>query len=522
MNFQLLIFLTNLVLIIVFFSLVAKNIKTGFKKLEKNTLVLLFLIFLIGFALRIPLPPSHIMTDEYYYMEAAKNILRTGEPVLCQYIDAGVESCSLIFKPLLFPFLLSLSFLFLGVNSSAAISVSVVAGTLSIILIFFLARLLFGGKETGLWSALLLALNPLHITWSKTAETNVTSLFLTLLIFVLFLFYFRVRDRNILLLGLFTTVFAVNLRPENGMLLVLVFLLFCLFGPDTLKMGFRKMRGREFWVWGAALVIMLVPYSIFLFHVLTTGEGYICSGGKCYPALFSLEAVRNNWGVYGLFSLFSFNFHPLILSLLVLVSFLFMKKRLKEFVFLWVFFLFFYSVVLANHLVHIRYLIPLYLTLTVLAGFSLSQVRVHVKEYTKSIEVVVFLILIVASFFPYIMRAEQIEPASFLETNLSEMVEKDVKEGCYVVAENPSVLNSKRDIRVVRAEYATEHPETLNRIIKNSNCVFLLADIFYRVSWKLNKVENFNKINRTYKLSPYKAYSPHFLEFQLYNVTLKQ
>ncbi|MCK4335913.1 MAG: hypothetical protein KAW40_04285, partial [Candidatus Aenigmarchaeota archaeon] len=65
MNFQLLIFLANLILILVFFSLIIKHVKAGFRKIGRNTLILLFLIFLTGLALRIPITPSHMMTDEY-------------------------------------------------------------------------------------------------------------------------------------------------------------------------------------------------------------------------------------------------------------------------------------------------------------------------------------------------------------------------------------------------------------------------------------------------------------------------
>lgn len=513
MNFQILIFLVNLILILAFFSLIIKHVKSGFKKTGRNTLILLFLIFLAGLALRIPITPYHAMTDEYYYMEAAKNILKTGEPTQCSYVDVNIEHCSLFLKPLTFSFILSLVFLFFGVNSLAAISVSVLFGSLSIILIFSLAYLLFRQREIGLWSALLLALNPMHITWSKTAETNISSLFFTMLVFVLFLYYFRVRDKKILLLGLLTTTFAVNIRPENGILLILVLLLSYLFGRNLLKLEVKKIRNKGFWIWVAIFIIMLIPYFIYLSNVMSSNL-HLCSGGKCYPQLFSLDAVKNNWGTYGLLSLFSYTFHPLILSLLALLSFLFARKKLKELVFLWVFFLFFYFVVIANNLVHVRYVIPLYAPITILAGFSLFWLNQYLKKYLKLFAVLIFLILILVSFYPYTLETTSIHPVAVLETMLPEMVEKDIQKECYVIAENPGILNSKAEIKTVPTGYALENPQILDNIIKNSKCTFFLADMYYPSG-------KFNKINQTYKLTLYKEYSYDYIKFQLYNLTFK-
>jgi len=521
MNFQLLIFLLNLILIMVFFSLIIKHVKHGFKKTGRNTLILLFLIFLIGFALRIPAVPFHMMTDEFYYMEAAKNIIKTGEPNLCSYSDVEIESCSLIFKPLMFPFILGLIFLFFGVNSFAVISVSVIFGTLSIVLIFLLAYLLFKEREIGLWSALLLALNPMHITWSRTAETNIISLFFTLLTFVLFLYYFRVRDKKILSLGLLTTAFVINIRPENGLLLILVPLLFYLFDHDMLELGIKNMRNKEFWIFSVIFIMMLLPYFIFLSNTIAS-HGYTCSSGKCYSQLFSLDAVKNNWEMYGPLSLFSHTFHPMVLSFLALLSLLFMRDNKKEAIFLWVFFLSFYFVVIANNLVHIRYIIPLHVPMTILAGFSLFCLNGYLKKYLKLFAVLVFLVLIVASFYPYVLKTTSNgNHIMVLETMLPEMIESDIQEDCYVIAENPSILNSKADIKTVRAEYALENPKILDNIIKNSECTFLLADMYYKFSGNFDRRANFDKISQTYKLIPYREYSYDSIKFELYNLTSK-
>ncbi|UCC91391.1 MAG: glycosyltransferase family 39 protein [Candidatus Aenigmatarchaeota archaeon] len=521
MNFQLLIFLANLILMLVFFLLIVKHVKAGFKKIGRNTLILLFLIFLIGLALRIPLTPYHIMTDEYYYMEVAKNILKTGEPDLCAYINIDTESCRLYMKPPLFPFILSLVFIFFGVNSLAAISVSVAAGSLSIILIFLLAYLLFRKREVGLWSAFLFALNPIHITWSKTAETNVTSLFLTLLVFVLFLFYFRVRDKKILFLGLFTTMFAVNLRPENGVLIILVFLLFYLFDCDPLKLVIKNLKNKEFWVWGAVLMVILIPNLIFVSDNLFKPSLYVCQENGCYNQIFSLEAAKNNWEMYGLLSFFSHNFHPLILGSLALLSFLFIRGYKKELTFLWAYFLSFYLMFITYNFAGARLLIPLYLAIAVLAGFSLFRLRGCLEKYLKFFAVLFLLILTAVSFYPHILETTWTNPMLASETMLPEMVEKDVRSECYVLAEMPSILNSKTDIKTIPTEYALDNPQTMENIIKDSDCTFFLEDTFYIAEGIFYNIENFDKINQTYKLTPYKEYSLYNIKFHLYNLALK-
>lgn len=519
MNFQILVFSINLILILVFFLLIIKNIKADFKKIGKNILILLFLIFLIGLALRIPIIPYHVMTDEYDYMEAARNIVKTGEPNHCFYIDIETESCLPFLRPMMFPFILSLAFILFGTSSLTAIGISVLFGSLCIILIFLLAYLLFKQKEIGLWSALLLALNPMHIFWSKTAETHVTSIFFILLVFVLFLYYFRVRDKKILLLGLLTTTFALNIRPENGMLLILVFLLSYLFGRDLLRLEIKKIRNKGFWIWVAILIIMLVPYFIFLSNTIV-GQRYTCTGDICYPQIFSLDAIKNNWEIYGPFSFFSYTFHPLVLSLLVLLSFFFIRGNKKELVFIWMFFLFFYFMVITMNLADVKYMTLLYPPITILAGFSLFWLNRYLKKYLKLFVVLVFLILILASFYPYTLETTRVDPLATLETMLPEMIERDIRNECYVLAESPGILNSKTEIKTVPTGYALENPQTLDNIIKNSNCTFFLMDVFYN-SDRFNKTANFDKINQMYKLTLYKEYSYDSIKFQLYDLTFK-
>ncbi|NIO20157.1 MAG: hypothetical protein GTN76_05280 [Candidatus Aenigmarchaeota archaeon] len=520
MNFQLLIFLANLILILVLFSLIIKHVKLGFKKIGRNTLIFIFLIFLVGLALRVPFEVQHIMTDEYAYMGVAKNILKRGEPSLCSYTDIETESCPMYLKPIMFSFILSLAFLIFGVSSLAAISVSVLFGSLSIILIFLLAYLLLRETEIGLWSALLLALNPIHIAWSKTAETSITSLFFIMLVFVIFFCYLRVRYNKVLLLGLFVTAFAVNMRPENIILLIMLIFLFYMFGRDLLKPEIKKIMNKKFWVWGAILIVMMIPYFTFLSDAMG-GNKYLCSGDECYSQIFSLDTAKKNWEMYGLLSFFSYRFHPLIVSFLVLLSLLFIRKNFKEILFLWVYFLLFYTIFIMFNYLTSRHLLPLYLSLSVLAGFAIFQLNVYLKKYTKWFTFLIFLVLITASFYPYVLRTGNVNPFVALESALPEMLEKDISEECYVLAETPCIINSKTEIKTVSTGYALKNPQKLDNIIKNSKCTLFLVDWYYKNIFAFDRKENFDKINQTYDLNLYKEYSYDSVKFQLYNLSFK-
>jgi 4-amino-4-deoxy-L-arabinose transferase-like glycosyltransferase len=160
----------------------------------------LLIILLIAVFTRIIIPPFHLMyTDEFDYILAAKNILLNGHPG--EY-----------FRPIGWPFILSIIFRFSGVNNWVALYASIIFGVLTIVIIFFLGFILSRDYRIGLIASLFFALLPYHIVWSRSAETNAFSIFLITLIMLFYFLYIQYRTQPLLWLFLLNVSFATQVR----------------------------------------------------------------------------------------------------------------------------------------------------------------------------------------------------------------------------------------------------------------------------------------------------------------------
>ena len=106
-----LIALESFLLFLIFFWINKSYIKDILSEIDKKTWVFLFFVVISAFILRLVIPPlQHIMyIDEPWYMEAAKNML--------QNFSQGDYP-----KSIGWPFILSISFLFLTDNSNILIN----------------------------------------------------------------------------------------------------------------------------------------------------------------------------------------------------------------------------------------------------------------------------------------------------------------------------------------------------------------------------------------------------------------
>lgn len=133
--------------------------KLSGKKEFLTYLLIIFVIVSFGFYLRATnLTEPSFVDDEYLHVYAAKSILGSEEPTL--------PSGEIYDRAILYTYLVAFSFKVLGVNEYAARIPSVIFGTLSIILVFFIGRRLFG-TLVGIISAFLVAFVPLEIAWSR-------------------------------------------------------------------------------------------------------------------------------------------------------------------------------------------------------------------------------------------------------------------------------------------------------------------------------------------------------------------
>lgn len=164
-------------IILLFFNI--KHLVSPFKNINKNTWLLLFLIFLLGFYLRNSEYWLGIHTDGYVSQEAAHYWLVQGKFVKGCALD-NIHNCKLhqqVLVPAGFPFLISLFSLFFGFHSLNASIISALLSSLTIILTFLIAYLIFQKEDIGLVAALIFSLIPLNILESQSGASRPTGLF---------------------------------------------------------------------------------------------------------------------------------------------------------------------------------------------------------------------------------------------------------------------------------------------------------------------------------------------------------
>lgn len=139
-------------------------------KIEKNTIILsifLLLLIFIGFIIRTTnLGEPGLGTDESLHVFAAKSIIENGKPEL--------PSGTLYTRALLYTKLVVISYKIFGINEFGARFPSVIFGTLSILLIYYIGKQFFSTK-CGIYSSIIYTFSPFAIIWAR--ECRMYSMF---------------------------------------------------------------------------------------------------------------------------------------------------------------------------------------------------------------------------------------------------------------------------------------------------------------------------------------------------------
>lgn len=168
-----------------------------------STKFLLFSIVLLAFFVRawkvVQIPPS-LSWDEVSIGYNAYSILKTGRDEHGRFLPIDAFPAYGDYKPALPIYLTVPSVALFGLNEFGVRFPSILAGTLTVLLTFFLVKELFKKSqyalEISLVTALLLAISPWHIQLSRAAyEANIALFFVVLGVFVIL----RARKTNRLL-----------------------------------------------------------------------------------------------------------------------------------------------------------------------------------------------------------------------------------------------------------------------------------------------------------------------------------
>lgn len=330
-------FLTFVTLLIVY----GRDLIRPFLIIPAKKWILVGLILIMAFGLSFfAAPRTHrIYYDENIYLHIGQSIALTGK---AQMINFGEFKYGELFvnqgeynkQPNAYPYLLSVFYRLFGVSENLSFLINNIVFSLSCLIVFAIAFLLFQNFKTGLYAALVFAVIPQSILWSNSTSAEPANTFFLSLTVLLMILALRSEKIGLYLLAAVSACLAAQCRMES----LLIFPLLAVF----LVLRNRKILKEQ-------KLYYIVPLVLFLLtaHALHFVSFQNHPWGAAQEK-YSLSFFGHNLGTNGMFFLNNKDF-PMILSLALALAF-FSRKFWKEkiqivtwFVFFWGIFLFFYA-----------------------------------------------------------------------------------------------------------------------------------------------------------------------------------
>ncbi len=208
-------------------------------------LIIIFLIFSLGLGLRLfklDIRPIGFTWDEAALGYNAYSLFLTGRDEYRVIFPVVLKSFG-DYKPGLYAYLTAPSVAFIGLNELATRLPSAVLGSLLVLTVFLLAGLLFSYR-VGMFAAILLAINPWAIHFSRGAWEANLSLFLTTLAVTLYLKSYKIQNTRYMMLS--SLLFGLTFWSYQGAKLMTPLVIL------SLLVLFRPKK------------IVVVPWIIFL------------------------------------------------------------------------------------------------------------------------------------------------------------------------------------------------------------------------------------------------------------------
>lgn len=504
---------SNLVLIFYFLAKSATQIKFAISKLGKQSLILLLLIFICSLYIRsYMIPHQHFMwIDESWNLEAAKNFLMRGKPELCTYVGADELKCDFYPKPAGFPYIISRFLMLFGTSEYTGINVSVLFGSLSSILVFFIARRLTGDNRIGLLSALAFTLMPAHLYWSGSSETNVTSVFLNLASISVFLAFLKSEKWILYLLGISLLSLSIQIVPTDGLLIPLVIILFLLFGKNKTQ----KLRNPRFWLGMVLLIILTAPHFLYMYQVIYQTQEYLCEGDVCHEGMLTLAQVSKNWSGWGIPQFIDRMQIPVLIGFFIVIGMAYSLRRNQLFLSLASWFLLFYIVNMAYWDPQNRKFLNVLPPLSIFLGIGISRTidsLVDKFRLNRKIILTVFFMLIVLSFKSGVVRVMNGSSSINVAQTMIPAYVREMPEESYLIAEWPTVFLSTTNIRGMRTSDALDNPGMVNDLLAGGASVYFLEDMYCRPPSYERALDNCRRFMSEYDTERY-------LEINHLNVT---
>ena len=229
------------------------------KLLERPIIVVLLLLILSGYLYFFQLDKIALTDpDETFYGQTAKEMFLKGE-----WLTPTLYGKPQFEKPILFYWLIEISYKIFGINEFAVRFPSALFGFLGLVGIYLLGRLLFNNRA-GIFSAVVLATSLEYLILSIGCVTDMT-LFTLLLFGVLFFFYGQIRKRDHFYL-FSSAAFALATLTKGPIGLLLPAAIIVLYLALTKNLAIFK---KGFMLAGALIIFAVIakPWYIIMYKI---------------------------------------------------------------------------------------------------------------------------------------------------------------------------------------------------------------------------------------------------------------
>ena len=436
-------------------------------RLERRTVFAIAGLSLAALAAQLLLvSPKHlIFVDEFWYMEAGKNLLLHGG-----YAPG-------YFKAIGWPGLIAPVFAVFGFNNFNAIYLSVILGALSVPLGFYAARRLLKDDSAALFACALWAFLPQRLIWAATAETITPTVFFILLsAWLSLLAWDKPEEPRLTWMAFLGWGLCSQVRPETFML-VLVFA-----AALWLQRADKTRWILSLKACAAAAAFNFADWIIFARFQSSTDWTARESGGLLQGGNFSFQNLLRNTAEWTP-KLWGWELHPLLLSLAAAAGLYLLFRRDRKLAFLSalsyaLLHLFYFSSWLASYgstmqgFPKTKIFLLFYLLLCFWAGYAVSLCRW--KNLSKLPYALALALLL--GFIPYYGKYPLRSTAHELEAEMLSQLKYAVPKGCVVVANSALVVNSVNFFTVLEADVFLNNPE-LHDSALNSGCAMFLEDL---------------------------------------------
>jgi 4-amino-4-deoxy-L-arabinose transferase-like glycosyltransferase len=295
-------------LALLFAGYVFKHLRAEFDRQDAIRMGVLAAVAM-GLTLFVAPRTNRIFYDEQIYQSVGRNLgdLRRAQVCNDGIVEYGRLQCAsgeYNKQPYAYPHVLSLAYRLFGVREGIAFAVNALVMGATVCAVYLLAGLLFRDRDAALFSGLLLALTPEQLIWSATAAVEPSASLALVVALVCAALYARIGGGAALAAAAVATAYAVQFRPESGLILAVGLLL--------IRARLRDERTRARVMWIALLFCWLCAVHVaHLFAVRHVGWG-------TEGARFALQYVPDNLRVNGWFYIYDGRFPPAFTVLAIL------------------------------------------------------------------------------------------------------------------------------------------------------------------------------------------------------------